>query len=355
MESRAGHRWLVVATALLGACGRSIPDRCDGSPFVCPAEWATGHLRTTATPYTLDTDTANDPVTGLMWQRELPKAMHRWSAARDYCEALTLGGHDDWRLPSRLELLMLVDYPTSETPPATSPTQRFGPPMIDASAFPGTPPAMFWTASSRGGASHPVAWVVDFGTGLVDEEDIDLLLPRTRCVRTEKAAAATDGGSVATASTMPEPATGFVWEHYVVTSTTVREPATGLVWQRHPDDALSYAAAEAYCASLRLDGQGGYRLPTLKEAMSIVSAVAADKPALDSNAFEVPKWMHSYGLSLWTSTPWSIPGPGREKDANVPGRRYTVALGERGRIDTRPTREDPPYNYNRDATLCVRN
>jgi len=43
-----------------------------------------------------------------------------WSDAMDYCHGLMLGGSGNWRLPSRIELLSLVDYtvasPTIDAP-----------------------------------------------------------------------------------------------------------------------------------------------------------------------------------------------------------------------------------------------
>ena len=57
-----------------------------------------------------DTNTVMDNLTGLMWARNanLGGAM-TWSNAVVYCEGLTYGGHSDWRLPNRRELLSLVN------------------------------------------------------------------------------------------------------------------------------------------------------------------------------------------------------------------------------------------------------
>jgi hypothetical protein len=53
--------------------------------------------------------TVTDISTGLMWQ-SAPAGPMVWEAAISYCEGLSLGGHDDWRLPNRNELQSLVDY-----------------------------------------------------------------------------------------------------------------------------------------------------------------------------------------------------------------------------------------------------
>ena len=63
----------------------------------------------------------------------------------------TLSGHTDWRLPTVDELQTLVEY-------------RMFDPAIDPIAFPGTPPANFWSASE---AAYDVfyAWSVHFANG----------------------------------------------------------------------------------------------------------------------------------------------------------------------------------------------
>ena len=58
--------------------------------------------------------TVSDAATGLMWQAANGSvgADYRftWREALAYCEGLSLGGHDDWRLPNIRELQGLVDY-----------------------------------------------------------------------------------------------------------------------------------------------------------------------------------------------------------------------------------------------------
>lgn len=57
-------------------------------------------------------DTSNDIVTdvtiGLQWQDDT-NISKNWEDAINYCEALTLGGKSDWRLPNINELTSLVD------------------------------------------------------------------------------------------------------------------------------------------------------------------------------------------------------------------------------------------------------
>ncbi|OJF76335.1 MAG: hypothetical protein BKP49_07630 [Treponema sp. CETP13] len=54
--------------------------------------------------------TVTDNVTGLTWTQELSDASMVWEDADDYCDSLTTGGYDDWRLPNIKELQSIVDY-----------------------------------------------------------------------------------------------------------------------------------------------------------------------------------------------------------------------------------------------------
>lgn len=102
----------------------------------------------------LDPRITHDAVTGLDWQTvPFPDRMS-WAEAKAAAEALRLGGHDDWRLPTRAELLTLVDDTRHS-------------PAIDTEAFPSTPLYWFWTATPYAESPHRCAWIVNFGIGSV--------------------------------------------------------------------------------------------------------------------------------------------------------------------------------------------
>jgi len=52
--------------------------------------------------------TVTDNCTKLMWQTT--PVNRTWSSALQYCESLSLGGNDDWRLPNIFELITLIDF-----------------------------------------------------------------------------------------------------------------------------------------------------------------------------------------------------------------------------------------------------
>jgi hypothetical protein len=105
--------------------------------------------------------TITDSSTGLMWEQSPAATTYTWKQAKDYCEKLTLGGHSDWRLPTRNELQTLVNY--SRFNPAISMSYF---PAIRKSYFPGTAASYYWT-STTSADSFGVAWYVHFKYGYV--------------------------------------------------------------------------------------------------------------------------------------------------------------------------------------------
>ena len=49
-----------------------------------------------------------ESVTGLMWQVEEDEEKKPYGEALMYCQLLDLGGYDDWRLPTKEELMALA-------------------------------------------------------------------------------------------------------------------------------------------------------------------------------------------------------------------------------------------------------
>ena len=56
-----------------------------------------------------DDGTVTDNVTGLMWQQDMGKKM-TYADAMKYAEECTLGGYDDWRVPTIKELYSLIQF-----------------------------------------------------------------------------------------------------------------------------------------------------------------------------------------------------------------------------------------------------
>ena len=62
--------------------------------------------------YSRSGDIVTDNVTKLQWQdnEEVKTVKKSWEDAKSYCSSLSLGGYNDWRLPTIKELNSIVDY-----------------------------------------------------------------------------------------------------------------------------------------------------------------------------------------------------------------------------------------------------
>ena len=98
--------------------------------------------------------TVTDNVTGLMWQQEDDDTERTWDEACSYCDDLTLAGYSDWRLPSKKELMSIVNYGTYNS-------------SIDTTYFSGTDALFYWSSTTTAGPPS-YAWGVEFYWGLVD-------------------------------------------------------------------------------------------------------------------------------------------------------------------------------------------
>lgn len=65
--------------------------------------------------YTISKDTLLDTKTKLIWQRATSDKKYNWQDAQSYCQNLKLGGlSSGWRLPTKEELLSIVDKSSSQ-------------------------------------------------------------------------------------------------------------------------------------------------------------------------------------------------------------------------------------------------
>ncbi|MBL0170348.1 MAG: DUF1566 domain-containing protein [Gemmatimonadaceae bacterium] len=110
-----------------------------------------------------------DSRTNLVWQSGTAPTDLSWQDALTYCEALSLDGRTDWRLPSGKELTSIID-PT-QTSPTISPL------------FASRPATRFWSSSVL--ANFPNnAYAIGFATGVsADIGTVFSELRSVRCVR----------------------------------------------------------------------------------------------------------------------------------------------------------------------------
>jgi Protein of unknown function (DUF1566) len=261
--------------------------------------------------YTLGEDsgavTVTDNVTKLVWQQTpigdagVPYPMFSWDDAMTYCSTLDLAGQHDWRLPTVIELVSLVEYDVVL-------------PAISRSYFPGEPGNHYWSATPYAGYSD--SWFVDFSSGLTSVDDPTTLYG-ARCVR------GGEGAPFATPSDTPV-------DHYVALdggdAVFVYDTRTKLTWQQTPtlggtpNPTMTQADATGYCASVALNGAPG-RVPTLAELETLFDYNATTIAATDPTFFPT-----AVGGKYWSST----------AEADVPDASWGVPFGIGG------TFIDPP-------------
>jgi hypothetical protein len=222
-------------------------------------------------PQSYDTSIAGvaiDRVTGLMWQRDAYAVSTATTASADtvlpaataYCASLSLGEFQDWRVPSRIELVSLMDL----TVPAGQ----------DASVFSG-PTGQYLTSSVHGlGTNSARVAVVDaqvadlgFGTQFPSSTIVDPLQgpDYVRCVRGHGTASG---------------------PHYAVANGTVRDNWTGLTWiQSASSSTMEPSAIGAYCAA-QTNAGGGWREPSVNELETLWGDSSdPDQAILDPDVF----------------------------------------------------------------------
>ncbi len=217
--------------------------------------------------YTDNSDgTVTDNGTTLMWEQQDDDKTRTWADANSYCEALTLAGYTDWRLPTVLELAILVDRSKSN------------PAVVDKTIFPGANTNNpYWSSSINTNLSYPAhAFHVKFNDGYVDYGD-KTVGEYVRCVR---------GGPAQEVSK-------FVLNN----GATATDVTTGLVWQRSDNGQAGWEQAITYCEGLSFDGFSDWRLPTINELLSITD-YSYSYPSANSIVF--PDINLTYGY--WSST-----------------------------------------------------
>jgi hypothetical protein len=98
--------------------------------------------------FTDNGDTITDNLTTLMWAEDANIwGYTNWNGAIDNCNGLSLGGHDDWRLPTVNELQSLFDF--SQTTHALP----SGHPFLNVNVY------YYWSSTTYAGDTGQAWWV----------------------------------------------------------------------------------------------------------------------------------------------------------------------------------------------------
>jgi hypothetical protein len=185
-----------------------------------------------------------------------------WDEARSYCDELSLGGRDDFRLPGRIELVTVLD---------------FGQVPVVASAFDVV--ADYHFSSSLASFVDGSAYSVYFGAG-------ETTIARANPGRARALCVAGDVGSV------PEP-------RFVVEGDLILDGGTGLSSEATVEEPSTLDAAAARCK------EAGLRLPSIRELQSIVDE-RGHAPAIDATVFRETPSEVFWSSDLREGWPWGV-------------------------------------------------
>ncbi|MFW6163421.1 MAG: DUF1566 domain-containing protein, partial [Planctomycetota bacterium] len=252
--------------------------------------------------------TVSDMVTGLMWQKD-PGEKKTFRQAVAGAQKCSLGGHDDWRLPTIKELYSLILFSGTDPDPRSADTARCRP-FIDTDAFVfryGDPrrgeriiDAQYATATRYVSATmggNPTMFGVNFADGRIKGYPVGAT-PRRRPEKTYHVM-----------YVRGNPAYGRN-DFHDNGDGTVTDRATGLTWQQADSGrGMNWQEALAYAEGLTLAGHDDWRLPNAKELQSVVdysrSPDATRSAAIDP-IFEVTTITNEGGKAdapcYWTGT-----------------------------------------------------
>jgi tetratricopeptide (TPR) repeat protein len=106
--------------------------------------------------------TWQDPDTNLIWQKEISSKTYKWEEAKEYCSSLSLDRYNDWRLPTKDELMSIVTKNSYQNSNSSTGKTFIKKPLLDSMTM---KYQWFWSSSSKDSSK---AWVVGFGNGYDD-------------------------------------------------------------------------------------------------------------------------------------------------------------------------------------------
>jgi hypothetical protein len=239
-----------------------------------------------------------------MWQQQDDGITRTWDDAKNYCENLTVGGYNDWRLPQKKELESIINYGQSSL-------------AIDTSVFSNTKTDNYWSSTTYAACDVSKAWYVHFGSGIDFQDDCTY----ERSSGGYYSNTTFQGGNINFGYTSAKYYARCVrggpmsFSDFVDNGNgTVTDQSTGLMWQqdearnnRGEVSAMKWGNALDYCEGLSLGGYTDWRLPNVRELLSLTDDTKT-YPSINTTFFSNVQSdsVCSYGddqtYFYWTST-----------------------------------------------------
>ncbi|MBT3318607.1 MAG: DUF1566 domain-containing protein [Clostridia bacterium] len=210
--------------------------------------------------------TVSDSNTGLMWQQDPGGVKMTWDEAMSGAESFSLGGYDDWRLPTIKELYSLIDFSGTDPDPTASDTSSLVP-FIDTDYF------VFEYGDESAGERIIDAQYAS-STKYVSTQDGELAFGVNFADGRIKGYGLTDplGGEKTFFVMHVRGNTEYGQNNFIDNSDgTITDTATGLMWMSADSgQGMDWEDALAWSENLEQSGYDDWRLPDAKELQSIV-------------------------------------------------------------------------------------
>lgn len=213
-----------------------------------------------------NTNLVVDHLTGLMWTRNAGLGRGTWDFAVAECFHIPRFGYEDWRLPTIRELESLTDMGGFD------PALPLGHPFNHVADH-------YWSSTADIANTHR-AWIINFMSGAVNSWMRTNTTPAYWPVRTHTTGKAPVPKTGMQLSLLPgddgdlQPGVPWPIPRFTVQANTnlVFDNLVGRMWTRDITmaEGLSWGEAMDFCNALTYGGFTDWRLPTRREAWSVI-------------------------------------------------------------------------------------